>query len=98
MKKTIYIAGPITGTENFEWKFQVAENRIKSFFPNAEIKNPVKFCGHLDPEETSWGRYMEECIVHLKQSTHIHLLDGWQDSKGATVEYYLARILNLSFV
>lgn len=97
MKKIIYISGPITGTTDFEERFQAAEDMLLDKYPGAEIKNPVKFCAHL-PKGSTWDEYMAVCIPEVEMSTHMHLLDGWEWSKGAYEERSLAVKMMLEFL
>jgi hypothetical protein len=43
----------------------------------------------------SWADYMRMDIVYLCQCTHVLFLEGYQDSKGAIVEMYIAKKLNI---
>ena len=96
--KKIYLSGPISGTTDFKDRFLCAELDMCNLFRFPKIRNPVKFCSHLDPWKTSWAEYMDVCIPELEGCTHIYMMDGWEDSKGACVEYYLARQFGLTFI
>jgi hypothetical protein len=43
----------------------------------------------------SWSDYMRMDIVYLCQCTHILFLERYQDSKGAIMEMYIAKKLNI---
>jgi hypothetical protein len=43
----------------------------------------------------SWADYMRMDIVYLCQCTHALFLEGYQDSKGAIMEMYIAKKLNI---
>lgn len=94
----IYISGKITGTTDYEQRFAEAEKEISILFPFAKIVNPVKLCSGLNPDISTWFDYMDKCIKELKYCTHIRMIDGWQESRGALVEYYLAKERLLLFV
>ena len=86
----IYLSGKITGTTDYKERFQDAESKARFSFPSAEIINPVTI-GEVLPVGSSWKAYMDLSIDALKKCNAIMMLDGWEDSKGACVEYYLAK-------
>lgn len=47
----VYIAGPITGIENYEIEFEKVEKKLRRL--NYNVINPVKLCRNLDKYETS---------------------------------------------
>lgn len=95
---TIYLSGPITGTTDFQERFKEAADYIRKLFPSSRILNPVEFCADI-PEGSAWEVYMDRCIeVLTAQSTHIHMMPGWRDSKGACCEYYAAKARGLGMV
>ena len=83
----IYIAGPMTGIENY--------NR-ESFFAMAERLN--KF-GHVclnpasNPDGLTHAEYMHLCYAMIDVCDAIVLLPGWENSKGATLEHDRADFL-----
>lgn len=56
-----------------------------------KVVNPAE----LNPEGTSWADCMRKDIAQLVTCDTIAKLDGWQNSKGATVEVELARKLGM---
>ena len=94
---TIYLSGPITGTTDYKSRFSKMEKRIKRFYPNAEILNPVKFCSDI-PKDSEHKVFMIKCIEKLKESTHIIMMADWQNSKGCQEEYLKAIELGLLFI
>jgi len=92
-----YLSGPITGTTDYIDRFKFTAKQIKSLYPDFQIINPVELCAHL-PESTTWKEYMDLCIKALNDCTHIVMMDGWEFSRGAVVEYYLAKDKGLFFL
>lgn len=85
----IYISGKITGLEESEVikKFEVAEKRLREIgFTN--IINPVTI-EHL--HDKTWESYILKDIEVLFKCSSIYMLIDWYDSKGARIEYAIAR-------
>lgn len=85
----VYIAGPITGHENGNREaFFGAEQLLKQ--QGHIVLNP-----HCLPAGLTEFQYMDICLAMLRSSDAIYLLDGWQNSSGAIVEFELAKKLGL---
>ncbi|EBW6363363.1 nucleoside 2-deoxyribosyltransferase [Salmonella enterica subsp. enterica serovar Oranienburg] len=85
----IYIAGPMTGLENFNRdNFNITAVVLKSM--GHTVLNPA-----LLPDGLTYGQYMKIGKAMLECADTIYLLEGWQDSPGATAEYDLAKRLGL---
>ena len=93
----IYISGKITGTDDYQKRFEDHAEKVRKLFPFVEIVNPVPVCAEL-PVGSSWPTYMEVCIDELRKCDMISMIPGWEDSKGACVEYYIAKERNMSFI
>jgi len=91
-KPLAYIAGKITGDENYKQKFDDAEKLLleKGFNP----VNPTKLC---NPKWT-YKKQMRECLLTLMECDAIYLLDDWINSPGATTERYVAISLGLKTI
>lgn len=90
MKPRIYIAGPMTGYENFNreaFNAKADDLRIGGFTP----LNPA-----ILPDGLTQGQYMDICFAMIRAADGIHLLDGWEKSKGALAELAYAEKLELA--
>lgn len=80
----IYIAGPMSGIENYNRKA----------FIKAEIELSVK--GHTPitsaglPTTLPEDKYMPICTAMIDAAEAIYMLDGWAKSNGAVAEYFYA--------
>lgn len=89
--KRIYIAGPMTGFDELNFPaFHAAAARIRALGHDAI--NPAE----INPDASmSWHDCMKTDIAALVTCDAIHLLDGWEKSKGATLEAHIAERLEL---
>ena len=83
MNKNIYIAGKITGSENYKEIFRDAEIDLseRGFIP----MNPAKLNSGFEHAE-----YMHICYAMIDICDRVYLLKDWQESKGAVMEYKYA--------
>lgn len=84
MQKIYYIAGPMTGLENFNkdaFNFMQADLEEQGHV----VLNPAILPVGLKP-----AQYLDICIPMLRCCTHIVMLEGWKDSKGANIERLIA--------
>lgn len=92
MKKTIYIAGKVTGLDyaQVEQKFNAMEaNLIKAGF---NVLNPLKIVN--DPN-CDWQKAMDMCLERLPEADGMVLLYDAPQSKGALEEIKHARRLEI---
>lgn len=90
----IYLSGPITGTAGYRERFGLLEEKLRLFFPEATFVNPVELCAQegLDPVKNSWADFMDVCLEALNRDcTHICMMKGWRESKGAYIELIVAK-------
>ncbi len=89
---TIYISGPMTGYPEYNYPaFINAEERLRGL-GYSNIINPAK----LAEQGTDWQTCMRRAVTALMAADAVILLPGWDRSKGAKIEYYLAANLGLS--
>jgi len=87
----LYLAGPMTGYEGLN-------------FPHFhEMALMLRGCGHeiINPAEVNadptakWEDCMRADIRELVTCDGIALLDGWEKSRGATLEHHIASALGM---
>ena len=82
----VYISGPITGHDDYMERFEATEQYIKNKFgDNIEVVNPAKVNSML-PKMT-WKQYMDICLTILPMCDYIYMMEGWEHSTGACIEY-----------
>ena len=80
----VYIAGKITGNENYKAEFAEAEKKLRAL---GHIPlNPAVLPEGLEP-----GDYMRICTAMLDSCDAIALLRDWAHSKGACIEMTYAQ-------
>jgi nucleoside 2-deoxyribosyltransferase len=95
MKRTIYIAGPMTGIKgnNYPAFNQMAEllrsNGHRVLNP-AEIKAPMPAHCRLLGKDGCWTWYMKKALIMMTQADTVIFLPNWGRSRGANIEMRLA--------
>lgn len=92
----LYVAGPMTGIPEFNYPaFHAAASllRVRGFGvlnpADSEDQNPTPGT----PQEWDW--YMRHALRMVLRAEGLALLDGWEASKGATLEVTVATALQL---
>ncbi len=80
----IYIAGKITGVDNYKEIFGEAEARLKKM--GFTVMNPAI----LPYPGFEHNEYMQICLTMIDVCDAVCLLDGWEESTGACMEFYHA--------
>ncbi|WJJ55011.1 DUF4406 domain-containing protein [Xanthomonas phage RTH11] len=89
---TVYIAGPMTGLPEYNFPaFNAAAEELRA--TGATVYNPADH-GLIDG--AAWDDYLRFDIGNLVKCESIYLLPGWSNSKGARMEYKLARKLDIA--
>lgn len=88
----IYISGKISGTDLTETRkrFAAVAKAMKRL--GVEPVNPLE--NGLSEHDT-WKAHMLKDIAALLQCKAIYMLQGWQESKGARIEYCIATEIGL---
>jgi hypothetical protein len=93
--KRVYIAGPMTGYSDCNFAaFHAAAERLAQ--AGWKVFNPAEnFGGRKDlPRET----YLRLDLAVLAQCDAIAMLPGWEDSRGAKLEYLVAHELGCTII
>ncbi|WP_283148978.1 DUF4406 domain-containing protein [Silvimonas soli] len=89
--KRIYVAGPMTGLADLNFPaFHAEATRLRSL--GYVAINPAEI--NPDPAD-AWTDCMRADIAQLVTCDAIALLPGWQHSRGASLERYIAASLGL---
>jgi hypothetical protein len=88
----LYVAGPMTGLPDFNFPaFHAAAAKLRAL--GFDVENPAE---NTEPPCKSWLGYMRKAVVQVSKVDGLILLPGWEQSKGARVEFNLAVGLGLS--
>jgi len=106
-KPQIYIAGPMSGIKDHNKPaFIEGEKEMIALFQEkggCHIFNPISHeaslmvqNGLVRDTQTAYRMCMGiDCNYLCKTATHIYMLRGWEQSKGAMAEWTLAKCLDL---
>lgn len=87
-----YISGPMTGLPGFNKPaFIAAEGELK--IAGRNVVNPVN---NGMPADADWHEHMRADIVMLMHCDSIFMLPGWSKSKGARLEWWIAKQLGFT--
>jgi hypothetical protein len=100
----VYIAGPMTGYPEFNYPaFHDAAVRLRDrgfeVVSPAEL-NPIDAGLEINEQYYAvlYPSFLKRDIAALLECDHIYLLDGWEKSKGATLERHIATVLGIEQV
>lgn len=77
---TVYIAGPITGVDNYRERFKVYESRLHR--KGCRVLNPA-----ILPQGRTNAEYMRVCLGLIDCADIVLFTDGWEKSAGARCEF-----------
>lgn len=95
MSIKIYISGAISGTTDYQERFEEAETELKKM--GYSVINPAKINAML-PKDTTWEEYMKMSICMLEMCDYIYMLKNWENSKGACMEMRKALESNITLL
>jgi hypothetical protein len=90
--KKIYIAGPMSGLPGLNFAaFHAEAARLRA--QGLQVVNPAE----INPDiGAKWEDCMRADIAQLVTCDGIHLLGGWEKSRGATLEHHIASALGMA--
>ena len=88
----IYLAGPITGIPEHN-KPEFDRVAMKLRYLGYKVVSPVEMDGNDFSKPWEW--YMRRDLKILIDCDAVFFLQGWNLSKGAKIENYLAKALNI---
>jgi len=92
--KVVYIAGPMTGLENYNFEnFNRVAEKLRS--EGWTVHNPAD---HGMSEGATWEDYMAIALTKVGQRGVMYMLKGWQMSRGACLEQLIATNLNFKII
>ena len=96
----IYLSGKITGREIEDYTRQFARAEIFYKTGGFDVVNPVTIGEVIlkNNPKAKWEDFMAEDLKALRTCTHIVLLEGWEESKGAKMEKAEAEKLGLEIM
>lgn len=100
----IYVSGPITGVEKWQDNFLQAEKELLELPGTFFVVNPIAIAKDIENlfakiEKTpDYTDYMRKDIKELSSCNIICMLPDWKRSKGARLEYRIAKILNMQIL
>lgn len=86
----LYISGKISGTDltHTRKRFSDVADKLQSL--GHEVTNPL--CNGLS-EHDPWEDHIAKDIINLIDCEGIYMLQGWEESQGARIEYAVANKL-----
>lgn len=84
----VYLSGPITGRDDYREQFAKAECFLKAL--EYEVINPTKVSDAFP--DLSYGEYMKIDLTLLEMCDAIYMLEDWEQSAGAQLEFHYAKV------
>jgi hypothetical protein len=93
-----YLSGPMTGIEEYNFPaFAKAAKFLRDQGLEVVSAHEIKHEDNGVPGSLTWDAYLRgDLIEMLKKCNGIILLPGWENSKGASLEFQLAIGLNFN--
>lgn len=102
--RKVYISGAITGVDNWQMQFQAGERAVLNMFGDENdlvIQNPLRFPKpNVEPgdPQKEWQAYMKLSFERLLTCDTIYMLKGWEKSRGAFNEFFMAKELGMNII
>lgn len=88
----IYVAGPMTGLPDFNYPaFRAAARQLRE--NGWSVYDPTE--NDDGSQGKPWDFYLRASVRQVSVCNAIALLPGWEDSKGANLELYVAMTLGM---
>ena len=88
----VYIAGPMTGIQDFNYPaFNEVANQLRA--AGWHVENPAE---HGVVEGAEWADYLHYDLGRLATCSALYLLPGWETSRGAILEFHVANTLGMT--
>lgn len=92
---TIYVSGPMSGVVEHNYPaFNQAATGLRAAGWN--VINPAEL-GDGDTTK-AWDFYLRRDLAELTKATHIYMLPGWPNSRGASLEFDVAQRLGITVI
>lgn len=89
----IYLSGPMSGIDGYNFPaFHAAAEKLRKL--GHAVINPAE----IKPSSKKWVECMRADIKAMLQANTVAVLPGWEESKGAKIEVFLALQLGMEIV
>lgn len=89
----VYLSGPISGVNDPHSDFNKAQTEVLMWAES--VSNPVVLGANLTQQGDKWISLMKKAIKMMMDCDSIYMLEGWEDSRGAIMEHFLAQELEM---
>lgn len=92
----IYISGKINGDDSYKAKFEAAERKIRSEYPEAIIYNPAELSRHLKEIMPNAAEidFLLYDLEHLRNADIVYFMRDWVNSLGCAVELAMVNFIS----
>jgi len=95
--KRIFISGKITGLSREEAGDNFYNVEAKFRAEGHECFNPIRMADKVG-WNLPYNYYMSECLKELPYCDAIYMIKNWRESRGAKIEYMVAKQLGLDIM